>query len=515
MKKTKYILTLFLLLLSFLFSSASTFASTSINLGPDVTTSKFNNIDADPGIAVDPQGNFWFIYADGSSVWHVFKGTNMDNLVEQYSFNTLNAASHGFTRPNGDDRYWLSGLWIVPESGRFYTTVHVEFNYNSWRKQGYTGSIQHFRRIGVAYSDDKGQTWNYQGDIITSQYPTYADLNAYPGESYYYGVGDHKLFVDLAGGYFYVYYQTAWLSKNQDNRQSQIKVARSPIGSAMAPGSWKKFYNGTWSESGLGGLDSVVLPGNVTDSGVVFWNSYLNKYMAIINDGGGNIATASDLNKQDWEWKGKFADSSRIQWYNFPVDASNARDRMSVGKAFRLYSAQNNYAGTATKYMDVVIDSNERPQKFDSNAYYRIINQNSGKALELLNGTGENIIQWDIGDNSKYYQMWKIEDLGNGFYKIANRQSNKVMSVAGGYNNNYANGKEIIEWPFGSWILDQQWNIMDTGNGRYRLINNNSQKSMGVAGGYPANLNNGRYAIQWDSVFGAADQEWRIEKVPN
>ncbi|MCZ8518382.1 MULTISPECIES: RICIN domain-containing protein [Paenibacillus] len=516
MKKIKLLLMICFIVVLFFTSSAATFASTSVNIGSDVIVNKFNTIDVDPGISVDPQGNLWFVYSDGSSIWHIFKGTTMDNLVEQYSFNAQNAVSNGFSKPNGDDRYWPSGLWIVPESGRFYTTVHVEFNYGSWRNQGYTGPIQHFRRIGVAYSDDHGRTWTYQGDIITSQHPTNPSSGAYPDDSYNYGVGDQKLFVDLAGGYYYVYYQTAWLSKNQDNRQSQIKVARSPLGSNMAPGSWKKYFNGSWNEPGIGGQDSVALPGNVNDSGVVVWNSYLNKYMAITNgDGGGNIAIASDLNKQDWSSLGRFADRSRIQWYNFPVDSSNARDRMIVGKTFRLYSAQNNYDGIPTKYMDVTIESDDREQKFEQNAFYRIINQNSGKALELLNGAGQNIIQWDIGGDEKYYQQWKIQETGKGFYNIINRQSNRAMAVDGGYNNNFANGKEVIQWEYGNWILDQQWTIMDIGSGRYRLINNNSQKSLGIAGSYPTNLNNAQHAIQWDSVPWAGDQQWRIEKVPN
>jgi len=69
-------------------------------------------------------------------------------------------------------------------------------------------------------------------------------------------------------------------------------VARCAICDKLAPGKWKKFYNGGWSEPGLGGKASYVQAYNV------IYSCGFGKYVSF-NYGGG-LSVCSDLSKQDW-----------------------------------------------------------------------------------------------------------------------------------------------------------------------------------------------------------------------
>ena len=69
-------------------------------------------------------------------------------------------------------------------------------------------------------------------------------------------------------------------------------VARCAISDKMAPGKWKKFYNGSWSEPGLGGKASWV------NGYCVMYNTYLKKYISFNYDS--SLSLCSDLSRQDW-----------------------------------------------------------------------------------------------------------------------------------------------------------------------------------------------------------------------
>ena len=60
----------------------------------------------------------------------------------------------------------------------------------------------------------------------------------------------------------------------------------------MAPGKWRKFYNGAWDEPGLEGKASYV------NGYCVTYNTYLKKYLSFYYLSGVSICT--DLTKQDW-----------------------------------------------------------------------------------------------------------------------------------------------------------------------------------------------------------------------
>lgn len=300
----------------------------------------FNNADNDVGI-VKNGSDLWVQMAgfpDGASdpVWLRYKGTTVDTLTRQAD----GILDSSFNRPNGDDRYWSSGIW-QDSNGTWYTPVHVEYAYYAFNSQGQTTYPHWKRRIGLATSNDQGAHWHYQADILT--YNPNQPGKPDPSD-YNFGDGDLRLFVDSATGYFYIYYATGWTNPTSTDIQGgYVAVARSPISAHMAPGSWTKWYLGSWSQPGLQGSDSEVFPG-ATSSLTIQYSTYLNKYV-MIDDG--RITTATDLGLQDWV----APDTTFLStlWYNWTVD-QNTQNKYQIGQAFRLYTSQNDNDNEESRY---------------------------------------------------------------------------------------------------------------------------------------------------------------------
>jgi len=322
------------------------------SLSGDTAVPAFNDQDSPAGILKDGS-DLWYVYSTGGSIWRTYKGTTLDNLTLQASFSTDNASTNGFTRPKGDDAYWIQGLWKDPSTGTWYAPVHIEFHYGS-PNLGYN----HFRRTGLATSMNQGVTWTFREDILSSPNPV-SDLNAFAGSYFDFGVGDPRFFVDSVGGYFYLIWLHEVFNKVNGQRYLSQRISRSPISSKMAAGSWRNWYKGAWAEPGLGGLASDLNMPNVGNV-AIFYSSYLGKFVQIgftqdkaANIKEGVISSATSMDTQNWTALDRFSDASRIQWYTDPVD-SNTLERMSIGQTLRLYSASNSVVATS-KYMTVTL----------------------------------------------------------------------------------------------------------------------------------------------------------------
>jgi hypothetical protein len=140
---------------------------------------------------------------------------------------------------------------------------------------------------------------------------------------------------------------------------------------------------------------------------------------------------------------------------------------------------------------------------FAPGSYYKLLNRNSSKALDVNGGSvsnGGNIIQWDYSGGTN--QRWAITSTGDGYFSIINQNSNKALDVDG---SSVVAGKGIIQWDY-SGNSSQQWRIYNIGFGYYKLINKNSMQSLDVNGG---SLNNGSPVIQWYWNYGS-NQQWEI-----
>ena len=241
-----------------------------------------------PAVAMD--GEFWMIFKNGYSPKVIrYKGTTIENAVRQPDgkLNLSNSTWGTVMSP-----YLLGGMWYDASEKKLYAPLHCE--YHSQYGGGDTYGTKLNRQIHLAVSEDKGATWNYVGPIITRDAPsTPRPESGYSGRYWHGGDGDFTLYADEKDGYVYVYSNHyLWLKPgNRGPRMWGIRVARCAMSDKMAPGKWKRFYNGSFSEPGLGGKASFV-------EGATIYNSFLGKYISFA--AGSSIALCTDLSKQDW-----------------------------------------------------------------------------------------------------------------------------------------------------------------------------------------------------------------------
>jgi hypothetical protein len=208
------------------------------------------------------------------------------------------------TYPDGMTSCWfLGGMWYDESEKKLYAPMHIEHD-------GIRRSYPFSRKIALATSKDKGKTWRYEGDIISSEtyYHTH-DFFKFSGSGYGNGVADFGFYVDKRGGYFYVFPDEGWELRTSRGSRWNSRGARCAISDKMAPGKWKYFYDGKWDEPALGGKSSTVAPSHLW--GVVY-STFLNRYVCMFlgnqdppnqtNVDGIYIGSCSDLGKQDWVW---------------------------------------------------------------------------------------------------------------------------------------------------------------------------------------------------------------------
>jgi hypothetical protein len=145
--------------------------------------------------------------------------------------------------------------------------------------------------VALASSSDNGVHWTRQGPIVTGS-------DAKPSTDPKNGAnGADQSGAIVANGYIYDFFPY-FSTKGGDEG---IQVARAPIDKDGKPGSWTKYYEGSFGfQPGLGGLGSMVAP---TTSGCtrpaqpwLAFSTYLNEYvMVFICSKGWFFSTSTDL----------------------------------------------------------------------------------------------------------------------------------------------------------------------------------------------------------------------------
>jgi len=153
-----------------------------------------------------------------------------------------------------------------------------------------------FNVIARARSSDNGLTWTREDVVLsgTDPKPTVRSEVAQPGLS--------EPGAIVANGYIYMLYQYVPNSGTDPDAPSVIQVARAPLASDGAAGSWMKYYRGGFTEPGIAGRGSpVVATGGTTGCTrpVEVWpafSTYLKAYvLAFVCNEGWFFATSTDL----------------------------------------------------------------------------------------------------------------------------------------------------------------------------------------------------------------------------
>jgi hypothetical protein len=151
-----------------------------------------------------------------------------------------------------------------------------------------------YATIGLAQSSDDGQTWTRVGPIITGNEPK-PEIS--PGPS---GSGAGNPSVIAAGGYYYCVYEEE--ASPNSGYQRGLGLARSPIASGALPGSWKKYYDGSFSSDAANNGPFTDISNPVVErSGWqqfpnVSYNTYIHAFVMLVTGNDGiYMLTSEDL----------------------------------------------------------------------------------------------------------------------------------------------------------------------------------------------------------------------------
>lgn len=149
-------------------------------------------------------------------------------------------------------------------------------------------------------------------------------------------------------------------------------------------------------------------------------------------------------------------------------------------------------------------DSSNSPEMIGPGRYYKIVNRNSGKVLDIAGARKDNggmAMQWQNSDSPS--ALWQVIPAGNGYYKIINQNSGKTLAVS---MSSKSNGGNAIQWE-DKGQADIFWRFIPADNGYYKIENRNSGLVLAISRG---TRENGAYAIQWEDK-GQSDIYWRID----
>ncbi|MBC8009854.1 MAG: PQQ-dependent sugar dehydrogenase, partial [Burkholderiales bacterium] len=139
-----------------------------------------------------------------------------------------------------------------------------------------------------------------------------------------------------------------------------------------------------------------------------------------------------------------------------------------------------------------------------ANGTYKIINRNSGKALDaagakIVDGTPINQYTYNAANN----QRWILENRGNGEFSIVGVASGKALDVIGG---NTADATKTQLWTY-TGVTNQKWTFTPTDGGFYRLSPVHAPGSaLEVEGDSVANS----ALIQISTYDGGNSQQWSV-----
>ncbi len=275
---------------------------------------------------------------------------------------------------------------------------------------------------------------------------------------------------------------------------------------------------GAWSmlKNSSGGTISTLLSGSVAALGLNSWHtlalSCRGSIISALIDGTavGSVTDSSysagqaGLGVSGWQ---------NAQFDNFSVTPTQSTVTAPYYKLVNRNSGKVlDVAGGSTAQGSLIVqstDSGAASQQWQfvsaGGGYVRLINRHSGDVLAVPAGRGIVGVQLDQqSSNGGTNQQWQFRDAGNGYYTLANHSCGLVATVAEGST---ADGARVV-LGIGNSNADQQWQavVLPTAGITYQLVNRSSGKVLDVSGESTAN---GGVVIQWVN-HGGANQQWRL-----
>ncbi|GLW72758.1 hypothetical protein Kpho02_50570 [Kitasatospora phosalacinea] len=556
-------------------SAAPPTAAYTVSVGAPVTYPHPTDTPASP--YVDKDGTFYFqqsaaLYgATERRYWDFYTGTDFDTATRSSAISNAVNPANGNDRNN--DTTWrcnnsptgreatyapsgsgyaqknycdLAGVWVDPDTGDWYGLVHNEFTPQPFGSDGL-----HYDAVDYAVSKDQGRTWDVRSHVITSPYSTTrGDTTAFPNQTFSYGDGDQRLYVDTASGYFYVFYGSRIIDKSGGWKAFYEHAARAPISAKMAPGSWQKWYDGAWSQPGVGGRESNIVPvGSGSTTGYtpasgeydpartgtaaqqiaagtmpptsplfvmdVTYDAYLKLYIgqpqAVDQSGSApqQFYATDDLSTQKWFLLGDTGSYRTASWYRWFLDGASRTGNTIVGRSFRSYCAFGCSNGSSGEYVDVTLGASATaPAPVDESRTYRI---SSGGGRVLAQVAGSSATTSVGAPTGSALESWTFTGNGDGSYRITNSSTGRLLGVDSASTGSRAWGTRptVTAAGAGAPAVGQQWWVVpgrsadNTPTGTVRLVNRHSGLVIGLSAdpGRPAETTPAR---SWTDTTGNA-----------
>ncbi len=209
-------------------------------------------------------------------------------------------------------------------------------------------------------------------------------------------------------------------------------------------------------------------------------------------------AQSRGIGYMGWSWSGN---GSPVQYLDMVI-GFNAGQRSAWGN--RIIAGSNGIQQTSREcscYSGTPPPPTPTPGG-GGGTYYKIINRNSGQALDISGASTSNggmAIQWPYSSGAN--QQWREVSV-NGGYKLINRNSGLLLDDP---NGSKTNGTQLDQWNDTNGS-NQWWNLVSAGNGYYFIVNQSSGLYADVNA---ASTANGATVIEWPGP-GGTNQQWQI-----
>ena len=278
---------------------------------------------------------------------------------------------------------WLMSVFRV-DGDTLVGFYHAEDHYYGTDNPGNIA----WKSLARVVSYDNGMSWEQPERIIISNEPK-------PEIPTWGGAGDNSVIWDEVNKRWLCYYQEHYI---------MLAMSGDPLG---RPGTWYKYYEGSFSQPGMGGLSSQV--NGLTIAGgnpSVHFNSYLNKYVITYHGWNRSIYLSTSANGIDWEVPANIIAPSgqRRVWYPTIIGETD----VSAGKVARIY------------YADM------SPDLSDRNFVSRAIIFDEDVTFKPNNWMYEKI--------GNFSMKGSYDSLGSGAYRITAFEGSLGESVTYGYH---------------------------------------------------------------------------------
>lgn len=313
--------------------------------------------------------------------------TTGEYAYPDYQLN-LNPANSIFGAKTDVDSWDNGGSWLMSvfriNEDTLVGFYHAEDHYYGSENPGNIA----WKSLGRTMSYDNGLTWQPGEQIITSNTPK-------PATPEWGGAGDNSVIWDEANQRWLCYYQ----EQNIMLAMSEDRLGR--------PGTWYKYYEGSFSEPGLTGLSSqldglVIAGGNPS----IHFNEYLNKYVIVYHGWNRNIYLSTSPDGINWQYPELIVAPSgqRRVWYPTIIGESDVLG----GKVARLYYAD--------------MSSDLRSRSFIS----RAIIFDDVETFKPLN--------WSFEKIGSFLMKGSIDSLSNNVYRILSFEGSLDENATYGYH---------------------------------------------------------------------------------